>query len=160
MNMSPKPMPPEGADDNEGESWPIKVKKLREGAHLPARGSEFAAGADLSSIEPFTLQPGERCLTPTGLAFEIPPGYYGRIAPRSGLAVRHGIDVMAGIIDADYRGECQVLLINLGHEPVSFEPGARIAQLIIERAAPCRYAWADELSDTARAGGGFGSTGQ
>ena len=138
----------------------IKVKKLREGASLPGRASASAAGADLACVEPVTLSPGERRLIPTGLIFEIPPGYYGRVAPRSGLAVRHGIDILAGVIDADFRGECQVVLINLGREPVSFQAGERIAQLIIERAAPCDYAWADELSETGRADGGFGSTGQ
>lgn len=162
MNMPLKPIPPvpsAGTDHDENESWPVKVKKLREGARLPVRGSEFAAGADLSCVEPFTLQPGERRLIPTGLAFEIPPSYYGRVAPRSGLAVRCGIHTLAGVIDADYRGECQVLLINLSSEPVSFDAGDRIAQLIVERAVACHYIWAEELSDTARAGGGFGSTG-
>jgi dUTP pyrophosphatase len=138
---------------------PIKVKKLREGARLPTRGSAHAAGADLYSAEPVSLRAGERRLVPTGLAVEIPPGYYGRVAPRSGLAVRHGVDVLAGVIDADYRGECQVLLINLGDAEVSFGAGERIAQLIIEHAAPFNFDWDDELSETERADGGFGSTG-
>ena len=127
---------------------------------MPVRSTKLSAGADLSCIEPFTLKPGERRLIPTGLAFEIPPGYYGRVAPRSGLAVRHGIHTLAGVIDSDFRGECQVLLINLGDQPMSFDAGERIAQLIVERAATCSYGWAEELSDTARASGGFGSTGQ
>ena len=138
----------------------IKVKRLHPEARLPARGSEWAAGADLACVAPFTLRPRERGLIPTGLAFEIPPGYYGRVAPRSGLAARHGIDVLAGVIDADYRGECRVLLVNLGEMAVSFEAGERIAQLIIERAAPCEYAWAEELGETERSSGGFGSTGR
>ena len=116
-------------------------------------------GADLACAEAFGLGPGERRLVPTGIAVEIPPGFYGRVAPRSGLAVRHGIDVMAGVIDADYRGEILVLLINLGSEPVRFSPGDRIAQLIIEHAAPAEYSWADELGQTERDAGGFGSTG-
>jgi dUTP pyrophosphatase len=153
-------MTPENFDQIEIGRARIKARRLRAGAHLPARVTELAIGADLSCAEPFTLQPGERRLIPTGLALEIPPGHYGRIAPRSGLAVRHGIDTMAGVIDPDYRGEVQVLLINLGREPVRFEAGDRIAQLIVERAAACDYAWAEELSDTARADGGFGSTGQ
>jgi dUTP pyrophosphatase len=157
LSMTPRLL--EDADHIARARHCVKVKKLREGVRLPARGSEFAAGADLSCIEPFTLQPGERRLIPTGLAFEIPPGYYGRVAPRSGLAVRHGIDTLAGVIDADYRGECQVLLINLSDKPVSFEAGERIAQLIIERVAACDYVWADELNDTDRGTGGFGSTG-
>ncbi|MFN7946389.1 MAG: dUTP diphosphatase [Blastocatellia bacterium] len=137
----------------------VRVKRLREDAQLPARATSFDAGADLCCLDSFTLEPGERRLIPTGLAIEIPPGYYGRVAPRSGLAVRHGIQTMAGVVDSGYRGELQVLLINLGQEPVSFDAGSRIAQLIIERIAVCDYAWAEELSDTARGSGGFGSTG-
>jgi dUTP pyrophosphatase len=139
---------------------PVKVKSLRDGARLPSRGSAGAAGADLCCAEAASLRPGERKLVPTGLAFEIPPGYYGRVAPRSGLAARHGVDVLAGVIDADYRGECRVLLVNLGEAEVSFAAGERVAQLIIERAVRCDFAWANELSETGRAGGGFGSTGR
>jgi dUTP pyrophosphatase len=139
---------------------PIKIKKLHPAARLPQRGTPFAAGADLSCVEAFTLAPGERKLVPTGLAVEIPPGFYGRVAPRSGLAVKHGIDTLAGVIDADYRAELRVALINLGLEPVSFAAGERIAQLIIEQAAMCAYEWAEELSDTERGQGGFGSTGR
>lgn len=138
----------------------IKVKQLREGARLPMRGSVHAAGADLFCAEAVTIEPGERRLAPTGLAVEIPPGCYGRVAPRSGLAVRHGIDTLAGVIDADYRGEILVLLVNLGADPVSFSPGDRIAQLIIEQAAPADYDWAAELDSTERSSGGFGSTGE
>ncbi len=137
----------------------VSVKRLRADARLPARATPSDAGADLCCLDPFTLAPGERRLIPTGLAVEIAPGYYGRVAPRSGLAVRHGIQTLAGVVDAGYRGELQVLLVNLGAEPVSFEAGARIAQLIIERIAVCDYVWAEELSDTSRGSGGFGSTG-
>lgn len=137
----------------------IKVKRLRPAAKLPARGSLHAAGADLFCVEDFTLLPGERKAAPTGLAVEIPPGWYGRVAPRSGLAARHGVDTLAGVVDSDYRNELLVLLINLGDEPANFKAGDRIAQLIIERAAACDYAWAEELSETER-GGGFGSTGK
>jgi len=137
----------------------VKVKRIHPAAKLPARGTNRSAGADLSCLEAFTLGPGERKLVPTGLAVEIPPGWYGRVAPRSGLAANHGVDMLAGVIDSDYRSEVKVLLINFGAEPVSFDAGERIAQLIIERAAVCDYIWADELSDTER-GGGFGSTGK
>lgn len=137
----------------------IKVQKKHPDARLPVRGSEHAAGADLHCIEGFILEPGERKLIPTGLAIEIPEDYYGRVAPRSGLAVRHGIDTLAGVIDSDYRGELRVLLINFGNGPVAFEPGDRIAQLIIETAAPFDYEWTDNLSETDRSDGGFGSTG-
>jgi dUTP pyrophosphatase len=138
----------------------LLFKRLHPAAQLPARGSDLAAGADLCCLEAFTLAPGERRAVPTGLVVEIPPGWYGRVAPRSGLAIRQGIDTLAGVVDCDYRGELRVLLVNLGHEPAHFGAGERIAQLIIERAARCDYAWADELSDTSRGDGGFGSTGR
>jgi len=137
----------------------IKVLALREGASLPRRGSATAAGADLHCVEGVTLAPGERRLVPTGISVEIPPGWYGRVAPRSGLAVKHGIDTLAGVIDADYRGEINVLLINLGAQAVELSAGDRIAQLIIEQAAPCDYQWAENLAATERGAGGFGSTG-
>jgi dUTP pyrophosphatase len=138
----------------------VKVKRLRAEARLPARATNWAAGADLYCTEPFTLQPGERKLAPTGLAIEIPQGFYGRVAPRSGLAVHHGVDTLAGVIDADYRGELKVALINFGADPVNFAAGDRIAQLIIERAAICDFVWSEELSETERGDGGMGSTGK
>jgi dUTP pyrophosphatase len=137
----------------------VKVKRIHPAAKLPTRGTNWSAGADLSCLEAFILGPGERKLVPTGLAVEIPPGWYGRVAPRSGFAANHGVDMLAGVIDSDYRLELKALLINLGDAPVSFDAGERIAQLIIERAAVCDYVWADELSETER-GGGFGSTGK
>ena len=138
----------------------INVKKLHAQAKLPVRGSARAIGADLCCVEDFTLQPLERKLVPTGLAIEIHEGYYGRVAPRSGLAVKQGIDTLAGVIDSDYRGEVRVLLINFNHEAVCFEAGERIAQLIIEKAEAVDYEWAEDLSDTVRGEGGFGSTGR
>ncbi len=142
------------------EYCPIKVKKLHEQAKLPVRGSARAIGADLCCVEAFTLEPLERKLIPTGIAIEIHEGYYGRVAPRSGLAVKQGIDTLAGVIDSDYRGEVRVLLINFNNEPVGFQAGERIAQLIIEKAEAVDYEWAEELNDTARGAGGFGSTGR
>ena len=139
---------------------PIKIKKLHPAARLPQRGTPLSAGADLFCLEAFTLEPGERKLVPTGLAIEIPPGFYGRVAPRSGLAVRHGVDVLAGVIDADYRAEVKVPLINFGQAAVNLDAGERIAQLIIEQAALCDYIWAEDLSNTERGEGGFGSTGR
>lgn len=147
-------------DPNTRPTIRLKIKQLRPEALLPKQATNWAAGADLHCAEAFTLQPGERRLAPTGLAIEIPPGFYGRVAPRSGLAVRHGIETLAGVIDSDYRGELKVLLINLGDAPVSFNAGDRIAQLIIEQAARCDYIWADELDSTERGDGGFGSTGK
>lgn len=137
---------------------PLKVQRLHPAASLPTYATAFAAGADLYCVEAFTLEPGARRLVATGLAIEIPSGWYGRVAPRSGLAVKHGIDVLAGVIDADFRGELRVLLINLGEQAVSLDAGARIAQLIIEQAATGDYLWVAELSDTTRGAGGFGST--
>ncbi len=145
--------------DRSSSSIEVRARRLRETARLPLRSSVGAAGADLHCAEGCTISPGERRLIPTGLALEIPVGFYGRVAPRSGLAVRSGIDVMAGVIDADYRGEVQILLVNLGDSPVTFEIGDRIAQLIIEQAAPADYIWSSDLDQTARADGGFGSTG-
>ena len=142
------------------ERLPIQIKRLHPDATLPAQATPLAAGADLSCVEAFTLAPGERKLVPTGLAVEIPPGLYGRVAPRSGLAVKHGIDTLAGVIDSDYRAELRVLLINLGQEAVSFNAGDRIAQLILEQAAACDYGWAEKLTETERGEGGFGSTGR
>jgi len=138
----------------------VKVKRLHPAAKLPARGSDWSAGADLFCLEAFTLEPGERKAAPTGLIVEIPPGWYGRVAPRSGLAVRHGIDTLAGIVDPDFRGELIVVIINLGDATVNFKAGERIAQLVIERAAICDYVLTEDLSETARGDGGFGSTGK
>ena len=99
-------------------------------------------------------------MVPTGLAAEIPPGFYGRVAPRSGLAVKHGIDVLAGVIDADYRGELKVPLINLGQQTVSFDAGERIAQLIIVPVVQAQFEIVDEFVASDRGEGGFGSTGK
>jgi dUTP pyrophosphatase len=138
----------------------VKVKRIHTAATLPLRGTNWSAGADLRCLEAFTLGPRERKSVPTGLIVEIPPGWYGRVAPRSGLAARHGVDTLAGVVDSDYRGELMVLIVNTGDSPVSFDAGERIAQLIIERAAVCDYVWADELGETERGDGGFGSTGK
>jgi dUTP pyrophosphatase len=142
------------------DNFTIKVKKLHPAARLPMRGSSWAAGADLYCVKAFTLQSGERQAVPTGLAVEIPPGFYGRVAPRSGWAAKYGIDTLAGIIDSDFRGELLVLLINLGDQLFTAKSGERVAQLIIERAALCAYEWAEVLADTERGTGGFGSTGR
>ena len=129
--------------------------------------TEHAAGVDLQAAleSPFTLQPGERALVPTGIALEIPPGYEAQVRPRSGLALRHGIALVnsPGTIDADYRGEVQVLLINHGETPFELRRGERIAQLLV---APVEsWTWIPEpsleaLGDTERGGGGYGSTGR
>jgi len=137
----------------------IKFLGLHEDAKLPTRGSAKSAGLDLYSIEEVTLAPGERSAVKTGLAVAIPEGFYGRIGPRSGLAVKHGIDTLAGIVDADYRGQILCALINLGQETVTLKKGERIAQLIIEKIITPEPVWAESLEETARGAGGFGSTG-
>jgi dUTP pyrophosphatase len=137
----------------------LLFKRLHPEARLPSRGSTRAAGLDLCAVERLTLAPGARAAVRTGLAVAIPEGFYGRVAPRSGLAVRHGIDVLAGVVDSDYRGEILCALVNHGSEPFEIEPGARVAQLIIEVIATPESAWADDLEETERGAGGFGSTG-
>jgi dUTP pyrophosphatase len=137
----------------------IYFKKLHENATLPTRGSAHAAGLDLYAVERMDIRPGAQAMIPTGLSVAIPSGHYGRIAPRSGLAAKHGIQVHAGVVDSDYRGEMRVCLINHGSEMVEFKPGDRIAQLIIERCLITPAAWADNLDSTERGQGGFGSTG-
>src|SRR6185436_14313706 len=141
----------------------VRFQKLRPGALAPRYMSAGAAGLDLASAadEPITLAPGGRAVVPTGLAFEIPQGYEGQVRPRSGLARKHGITLTnaPGTIDSDYRGEVQVLLVNLGDAPHVVQPGDRIAQLVI---APVTIADLEEvtsLTDTTRGSGGFGHTG-
>jgi dUTP pyrophosphatase len=137
----------------------LSFKKLDADAVLPTRGSPSAAGLDLYSIEAVSLNRGERRLIRTGLAVAIPEGFYGRVAPRSGLAAQKGIDVLAGVIDADYRGEIGCLLYNAGEETVHLPAQSKICQLIIEKIITPEAVWVESLSDTSRGGGGFGSTG-
>ena len=126
---------------------------------LPKRGSVLAAGLDVCAIEEVKIGPKQRGLARTGLAVAIPPGFYGRVAPRSGLAVKSGLDVLAGVIDADYRGEICVVLYNTGEETIELPAGSKICQLIVEQIITPEAEWATELDETARGAGGFGSTG-
>lgn len=137
----------------------LSFKRLDPHAVLPARGSSLAAGLDIYAIEDLTIGPGERVLARTGLAVAIPEGYYGRLAPRSGLATQKGLDTLAGVIDADYRGEIGCLLYNAGAESIHLPAQSKICQLIIEKIITPSAVWADEISDTDRGSGGFGSTG-
>ncbi len=141
----------------------LLVKRLGHARGLPRYMSEQAAGMDLpAAIEtPLTLAPGERALVPTGLALAIPPGYEGQVRPRSGLAAKHGLTLLnaPGTIDADYRGEVKVILINLGSEPVTISPGQRIAQLVIAPVTRAELTEVDELPPTPRGEGGFGHSG-
>lgn len=130
----------------------------------PSRATEHAAGFDLRAAvdEPLVLQPGGRALVPTGLSIAIPAGYEGQVRPRSGLAIHHGIGLLnsPGTIDADYRGEVKVILINHGSEPFTIARGDRIAQLVIASLVECDLVLTAELSDTTRGEGGFGSSGE
>jgi dUTP pyrophosphatase len=141
----------------------VKIKKLHPTAVVPGYMTEHAAGMDLcTAIEaPLTLVPGERALLPTGLAMEIPPGFEGQVRPRSGLALKKGISLVnsPGTIDADYRGEIGIIIINHGSEPVEFLPGDRVAQLIIAPVTQASLVEVDELNDSVRSSGGFGHTG-
>ncbi|MBI3703000.1 MAG: dUTP diphosphatase [Rhizobiales bacterium] len=132
---------------------------------LPSYQSEHAAGLDLlaavPAASPLTLAPGARALVPTGIAIALPAGTEAQVRPRSGLAVKHGLTVLnaPGTIDADYRGEIQVLLVNLGSEPVSITRGMRIAQLVIAPVSRAQLREVASLDETPRGIGGFGSTG-
>lgn len=129
-------------------------------AQLPTRGSEHAAGLDLYSVDTGVIYPGVGRLIDTGIYVAIPEGHVGLIWPRSGLAVKHGIDVLAGVIDADYRGEIRVALMNHGQEEFRFMSGMRIAQLLIQPITKLDPVEVDQLPDTERGDGGFGSTGK
>lgn len=146
---------------------PVAVLRLPSGAGLPLphAKSALAAGADLAAAIPegetLTLRPGARALVPTGFAFAIPPGFEGQVRPRSGLAANHGVTVLnaPGTVDADYRGEVKVILVNHGAEPFIVARGMRIAQLVIAAVAGTAFAEVAELPPTERGAGGFGSTG-
>jgi dUTP pyrophosphatase len=143
----------------------VALKRLPEADDLPLPSymSEHAAGADLcAALETeLTLAPGARALVPTGLSIALPPGFEAQIRPRSGLALRHGITCLntPGTIDADYRGPIGVILANLGSAPVTIRRGDRIAQLVVAPVSRAQFDLVEELPESTRAGGGFGSTG-
>lgn len=137
----------------------LEVMCINEHAKLPKRGSPLSAGYDLSAAEEKTIEVGGRAVVQTGLKMKIPEGCYGRVAPRSGLAVRNGINTGAGVIDADYRGEVGVVLFNHGTTDFKVNIGDRIAQLILEHICLAEVEKVDQLDDTQRGEGGFGSTG-
>ena len=137
----------------------IRIKKTSDKSITPTKGSVFAAGYDLYSIDnSVTLFSLERKLFKTGIHIQIPVGWYGRIAPRSGLAYKQGIDVMAGVIDSDYTGEIGVILINLGSEPQEIDTTKPIAQIIIEKYSDHDFVQVENLETTERGAGGYGST--
>jgi dUTP pyrophosphatase len=143
----------------------INVRVLREGAQLPRYMTAQAAGMDLvaapAGLAPVAIPPGGRALVGTGLAVELPDGYEAQVRPRSGLALRHGVTCLntPGTIDADYRGEVMVLLVNHGEEPFTVRAGDRIAQLVVAPVVHARLHIVEALSDTARGEGGYGHTG-
>jgi dUTP pyrophosphatase len=130
------------------------------GGALPEYSSAGAAGADLRASEALVIPPGGRAAVPTAVRLEIPPGHAGLVWPRSGLAVRHGIDTLAGVIDSDYRGELKVVLVNHGDQPFAIAPGDRIAQLLLQRVERAGFVSVPEVADTDRGQAGFGSTGR
>ena len=137
----------------------LRFQRLDPRATLPTRGSALSAGLDMYCLEELRLEPKTRIRAHTGLSVAIPEGFYGRIAPRSGLAARLGLDVLSGVIDADYRGEIICLLYNTGDEIIVLPAGSKMCQLIIEQIVTPTPVWAEELEVTARGAGGFGSTG-
>lgn len=140
-------------------SIPLLIKKLSDQARLPIRGSAFAAGYDLHAAKETTVPARGKALVSTDLAIAVPPGTYGRIAPRSGLAAKHMINTGAGVIDADYRGEVKVLLFNHGQDDFKINEGDRIAQLIVEKICTPEIKEVENLEESIRGHGGFGSTG-
>ncbi len=143
----------------------IKVKIVNHSPYpCPAYATPLSAGVDLKANleQPVVLQPLGRALIPTGLFIALPAGYEAQVRPRSGLALKHGITVLnsPGTVDADYRGELKCLLINLSDEPFTIEPGERIAQMVVARHEQVEWEPVEELDDTQRGAGGFGSTGR
>jgi len=143
---------------------PLKIRKLREDAVIPryAHGPDEDAGMDLHAVEAVTLGPGETTLVPTGLCIELPSGFEAQIRPRSGLALKHSITLpnTPATIDPGYRGEIRVIMHNLGREAFEIHPGDRIAQMVIARYEAVEWIEGDELSESRRGEGGFGSSGR
>jgi dUTP pyrophosphatase len=138
---------------------PLQVKKLSDKGRVPTRGSAFAAGYDMYAARDTTVPARGKVLVDTDIAIAVPEGTYGRIAPRSGLASKHFIDTGAGVIDADYRGQVKVLLFNHADSDYEIKEGDRIAQLILERIYTPEVVEVQELEESVRGAGGFGSTG-
>ena len=141
---------------------PVQIRRLDPAAPLPSYAHPGDAGADLCAATDVRLEPGERALVPTGIAIALPEGYVGLVHPRSGLATRHGLSIVntPGTVDAGYRGEVKVTLVNLDpREPIELRRGDRIAQLVIQRVEQARFVEVSELPDSVRGAGGHGSTG-
>lgn len=138
----------------------LKVKLLHPAARLPTRGTPTDAGLDLYSDVDGEIKPGQRVMFSTGISMSIPDGYVAYVRPRSGLAAKHGIDVLAGVIDSSYRGQVRVLLINHGGSTFEVYEGDRIAQLVIHKIELWKPELVEELDETERGANGFGSTGR
>ena len=142
----------------------VQFVRIHPKATLPFYATEGAAGMDLTNVldEPLTLKPGERAKVPTGLIMILPEGYEGQVRPRSGLAAKHGITLTncVGTVDSDYRGEMCCLMINLGNESYTIQPGERIAQLVISPVVQVGTEFVEKIPETKRGSGGFGSTGK
>ena len=138
----------------------IKFIKMKDNAVIPTIANDGDAGFDISSIDKHVIRAGGRELIATGISVEIPPTHYGRVSPRSGLAVKHGIDVGAGVVDSSYRGELMVLLFNHGHEPFIINEGDRIAQMVFNPVMTESMEWHGTASETERGADAFGSTGK
>lgn len=138
----------------------LKVKLLYPIARVPTRGTPTDAGLDLYSSTDGIIKPGKRVLFNTGISISIPDGHVAYVKPRSGLAVNHGIDVMAGVVDSSYRGEVMVLLANFGESTFEVFEGDRIAQLVIHKIELWKPVLVEDLDETERGNGGFGSTGR
>lgn len=155
-NIANSPSPFAAAED----ACPaLRVVLLSKSATAPKRASEGAAGYDLYAAEDVVIQPGTRRVVKTDISIAVPPQHYGRVAPRSGLSFRYGIDIGAGVIDADYRGPLGIVLVNNGVEGFAVMVGDRIAQLLLERVDTPEVEVVDSLDATQRGAGGFGSTG-
>ena len=143
----------------ENSRYVLRVKKHSKEAKLPYRSSQFAAGYDLYASQDMTIPAKGKALVPTGISLHIPLGFYGRVAPRSGLALKHHLDVGAGVIDSDYRGEIGILLFNFSNEDFIVKIGNKVAQLLLEKIITPQVEEVSELDSTERGEGGFGSTG-
>ena len=155
-------MPPDTDDQMPGLELPVAVVRLDPDLPLPSYAHPGDAGADLVSTVDLTLAPGERALVPTGIAMALPEGYVALVHPRSGLAARHGLSIVntPGTIDAGYRGEIKVLLVNHDRtEPIELRRGDRIAQLVVQRFERAAFAEVEALPESVRGAGGYGSTG-
>lgn len=141
------------------ECPPLRVKKLSENGRAPQRASAGAAGYDLFSAEETVVTPGTRRVVKTDIAIHVPEGHYGRVAPRSGLAYKFGVDPVAGVVDSDYRGPLGIVLANNGVSDFKINIGDRVAQLLLEQVSTPEVLLVDELDESARGEAGFGSTG-